>query len=340
MDRLRDLFRSYFPATRYDSERLGPTELPSDIFNDLRNTPLHRETQPIGNHEDTELEGLPHHLDQNNRDIFGQSQHPQTFGSIGREFEDAFHQMDSMFKNFFGVDPSFDYIQGDPPMGGLDNREGKSLREKMLDDGNENSPFQHEDSHPGGFLFKFHTPFFKDIWQSPFHRGESPFDNHASGKDGKLEDKDLDNDYNSGVHSIDDILDSEVPHKSNNQSLFGFGGNLPSNGMSSIFKYSTVTKKVNPDGSVETTSRKRDSDGNEEVVVSRNLGEQTHTVTSKKNNQGEEEKIENFTNMDENDLETFDEKWKQKSQKNPRDMFIAPGKNDLRDFASWWKPKL
>ena len=90
MDRLRDLFRSYFPATRYDSERLGPTELPSDIFNDLRNTPLHREAQPIGNHEDTELEGLPHHLDQNNRDIFGQSQHPQTFGSIGREFEDHF----------------------------------------------------------------------------------------------------------------------------------------------------------------------------------------------------------------------------------------------------------
>jgi len=339
MDRLRDLFRSYFPASRYDSARLGPNELPRDILNDLKNTPVNREAQPTGNYEDTDLEDLPHYFDQNNRDFFGDSQHPQTFGDIGREFEDVFHQMDSIFKNFFGADPGFDYIQGSPPME-LDDRKGKSLKEKMLDDGDDNSPFQHEDGHPGGLLFKFHTPFFRDIWQSPFHRGEeSPFDGQAD--HGKLEDKDLDNDYDTGVHSIDDILDPQSPHKSNNQSLFGFGGSLPSSGMSSTFKYSTITKKVNPDGSVETTSRKRDSDGNEEVVVSRNLGDQTHTVTSKKNNNGEEEKIENFTNMDENDLETFDEKWKQKSQKSPRDMFIAPEKNDLSDlFSSWWKPKL
>jgi len=326
---LLDLFRSYFPASRYGNERLGPNDLPSDVLDDLRNAQQNEQAQQrsdINGDADTY-----YHSDPDNRDFLSEdSPNFQMFHNIDREFEDAFQQMDSMFKNFFGAGPSVEFFGGDQPIES-ENSEERSLRDKMLDkDENSNAvlPFQ-QDDHSHGFSFRFHSPFFRDMWQSPFHR-EREFDNQGDGNVGKLGDEDLDNNMSSP--SIESILDSQVPRGSNDQSIFGFGGELPSSGVTSAFKYSTVTRKLNPDGSVETTSKKRDSDGNEEVVVSRNMGEQTHTVTSKKNNRGEVEKVEDFINMDENDLKTFDEKWDRKSEESPRDM------SEL--FSSWWKPKL
>ena len=322
---LFDLFRSYFPANR--NEQLRPNDLPNDVSNDLRN---HSTNVP--------------HMPENNHGCMSKDIFPgESFYDIDREFQNAFHQMDSMFKTFFGNDPSFDYFQGDPSIES-DNGKEKSLREKMFDDSEENSmvvsPFQDEDHHSNRFIFKFHAPMFRNLWQSPFDR---QMDDNL----GRNEDQDLDKEYESGTHSIDEILNSENRNRSNDQSPYGLGDNLPSSGFSSAFKYSTTTKKINPDGTVETTSRKCDSDGNEEVVVSRCYGEQTHTVTNKKNQTGEEEKIESFINMDQNDLETFDEKWDDRSKKGPRDMRIVPEQNDipimknLSDiFSSWWKPKL
>lgn len=42
----------------------------------------------------------------------------------------------------------------------------------------------------------------------------------------------------------------------------------------------------------------RDGEGNEEVTVTRSIGDQSHSVTIKKDKSGVEEKIENFNNID------------------------------------------
>lgn len=49
---------------------------------------------------------------------------------------------------------------------------------------------------------------------------------------------------------------------------------------------------------VEQRKTVRDGEGNEEVTVTRSIGDQSHSVTIKKDKSGVEEKIENFNNID------------------------------------------
>lgn len=50
---------------------------------------------------------------------------------------------------------------------------------------------------------------------------------------------------------------------------------------------------------IEERRVSRDSAGNEETTVTRSLGDQSHTVTTRKNSAGEEEVVQNFANLDE-----------------------------------------
>lgn len=359
---LLDLFRSYFPAFPR-VERLGANDLPQEILDDFR-----KEAAKYPSSEQRDDDHV-------HRDF-----HQGSFNDVEREFENAFNQMDRMFQSFFGGGRMFggfphepipgpddgeengnffggphiefhfgddhDDVDGDVdfPHGELPGNSKKSLREKMLDgDGGSDmivSPFQGEEHmQKGGFGFNFGTPFFGNFRQSPFGRQR---DGHSD----ENEDQDLDKQFENGSSSIDEIINSQKPHEDKELSLFRFGGNEPVTG-SNFFKSSSVTRKMNPDGSIETISKKRDSEGNEEIVTSRVIGERTHTVTSKKNNTGEEEKIESFVNMDENDLEEFEKKWNKKFDKGLRGQMIAPEQHDasivgnLPDlFSSWWKPKL
>lgn len=334
---LLDYFKSYFPSSRFEASwRLGPNELPPNVHNDFENS---RQSHPHLNRDQGGDEDIHFEF--------------RTFHDIDQEFQEAFQQMDNMFKGFFGGGHSFgfNFPPGHhsfelPSPEGLDVDTDmnygaeKSLRDKMLDCDNGNSsnttPFHHhhheDESRNDDGILSFPSPFFGNMFPFNSH-GRSLMDEPRIPE--KLGDQDLDNDLDSP--SLDRILDSQSPQ----QPIDIFGNRAPSNHMSSAFKFSTITKKVNPDGSIETTSRKRDSEGNEEVTVTRNLGDQSHTTISKKNSAGEEEKVENFVNMEESDMEEFESKWKGGRQnRNPRDLLMPPDR-DVKDwFSSFWKPKL
>jgi hypothetical protein len=53
------------------------------------------------------------------------------------------------------------------------------------------------------------------------------------------------------------------------------------------------------DGSVEEHRTVRDTNGNEETTVTRQIGDKKHTITTKKAKDGSEEQTENIINMDE-----------------------------------------
>ncbi|OXU30887.1 hypothetical protein TSAR_002608 [Trichomalopsis sarcophagae] len=64
-----------------------------------------------------------------------------------------------------------------------------------------------------------------------------------------------------------------------------------------------------PDGSMEERRTVRDSDGNEEIKITRQIGDKMHTIITKRAKDGSEVKSEDIVNMDENELRGFDEKW-------------------------------
>lgn len=55
------------------------------------------------------------------------------------------------------------------------------------------------------------------------------------------------------------------------------------------------------DGSVEQHKTVRDSEGNEETTVTRQIGDKVHTVVSKRAKDGTEEKTEDIVNMNESE---------------------------------------
>lgn len=66
--------------------------------------------------------------------------------------------------------------------------------------------------------------------------------------------------------------------------------------------FSKSTTKVcvrNPDGTIEQKQIVRDSEGNEETVITRRCGDKTHTVITRKDKNGVETKIEDFSHAGE-----------------------------------------
>lgn len=57
-----------------------------------------------------------------------------------------------------------------------------------------------------------------------------------------------------------------------------------------------------PDGTVEQHKTVRDSEGNEEITVTRQIGDKKYTVVTKKDKTGAETKIEDLYNMDESEF--------------------------------------
>lgn len=63
----------------------------------------------------------------------------------------------------------------------------------------------------------------------------------------------------------------------------------------------SVKKEIirNPDGTIEKKQVIRDSKGNEETIVSREIGDKRYVVTTKKDKNGVETKSEDLFNIDE-----------------------------------------
>lgn len=66
-----------------------------------------------------------------------------------------------------------------------------------------------------------------------------------------------------------------------------------------------------PDGTTEIHKTVRDSSGNEETVVTRQMGDKQYTVTVRTDKEGRQETCEEFINMDEQELPKFKDYWSQ-----------------------------
>ncbi|KAF6201151.1 hypothetical protein GE061_005598 [Apolygus lucorum] len=85
----------------------------------------------------------------------------------------------------------------------------------------------------------------------------------------------------------------------------------------SFFGQSSFSKTIHgPDGRVEHHKTFKSSDGTEQTVVTRQFGDQSYSVTVKKNKDGSTERTEDFVNMNEDDLNKFDQLWGGPERKN------------------------
>ncbi|XP_015603977.1 HCLS1-associated protein X-1 [Cephus cinctus] len=86
------------------------------------------------------------------------------------------------------------------------------------------------------------------------------------------------------------------------------------------FGKSIITRSIRrPDGTMEQHRTVKDSEGNEETTVTRQIGDKTHTVVTKLDKNGIQTTTENLVNIDENELKDFEKKWSIQPQ--PRNDF-------------------
>lgn len=327
-----EYFKQLFNLNR--KENIGPNEIPRDIEDDILTS--RRNQHP---HVDTDI-SLSTHDHQNNTES---------------EFNRMFREFENIFRGMFSEQPSIRYKfleYHDKEKDENTSDEPKSLRERMLGGGDEGSdaieeiitPFNEAPDRHENNILGFGPPnsIFGHFFNFPFgHNQYHP----------PQEDRDLDEDVTSGKQSLDDILQNDRTEHARDDTFFhpflwdGLDpGDKKGGDFRGAFKYSTITKKYNPDGSVEIHSSKKDSSGNEETTVSRTLGDQTHTVINKTSKNGEQETKEDFVNMHENELKQFDDKWKS-NQESPRSKLLVPNDENSKIsnsdfFSSWWKPKL
>lgn len=281
---LSDFFRSLFGPFK---QKLGPSEFPSNIQKDFEE--LYGWQEPPMNPEGW----IVHHWLEDDLEF--------SEGELFQEFEQTFQ---NFFEGFpFDVTPQ---IQGSPgihlpPDLSLQEHisEGpESLRERMLKGSNSSSEldkFQCEElPNDSKVVDRFHSfgplSLFKDLFRIPFHVTPDP---------NEKVDRDLDNEVEMGTQSLDDILSQR-----NDPNILQ--GNVP---QSSLSSFSSVTTVINSNGVTEKRTTKKNSNGREEVMVTRQIGDQTHTIIHRKDGNGNEETQEDLVNIDGDDLPDFDKKW-------------------------------
>ncbi|XP_011639512.1 uncharacterized protein LOC105428751 [Pogonomyrmex barbatus] len=83
-----------------------------------------------------------------------------------------------------------------------------------------------------------------------------------------------------------------------------------------------------PDGTIEKKRMIRDTEGNEETIISKQIGDKKHVITIKKDKNGIETKSEDFINMDESELKDFIQK---------REVPIQNSHDSTSDHFPWEK---
>ncbi|XP_063989853.1 HCLS1-associated protein X-1 [Diachasmimorpha longicaudata] len=114
--------------------------------------------------------------------------------------------------------------------------------------------------------------------------------------DGKVDPKDLSRVWSGGLSEPEEQL---TPSTSLNPFKYrSFGQSIVSQ---------TIRR---PDGSIEEKRTTKDNAGNTETIIKHRMGDKTHTVVIKRDENGVETQTENFENMDPNELTNFDRDWK------------------------------
>lgn len=195
--------------------------------------------------------------------------------SLFTEPRDLFHHFEEIFRNLGMIE--FPAIEGIPEgtiEGDTDANRNQSPRDNMLRE-------PEEPSHRQGSPFSFGR-----FWGSPYSQMEQPSIKLDTDLDEKV--------AKSGLDSILKRDEQQRPM--------------------SVFRSVQVTKVKRPDGTIEEKKVVRDGEGHEETVITRSMHDQSHSITTRKGPEGTEETIENFTNLDEDELPKFDRNWFEKDQ--------------------------
>ncbi|XP_036146318.1 uncharacterized protein LOC105834259 isoform X2 [Monomorium pharaonis] len=104
----------------------------------------------------------------------------------------------------------------------------------------------------------------------------------------------------------------------------------------------SIRKKIihRPDGTIEKKQIIRDSEGNEETIISKEADGKTYVVTVKKDRNGIETKTENLMNMDESELKNFTQKWESSLKNNTNDGHMDDGNDghgSILNYFPWEK---
>ncbi|XP_048583384.1 uncharacterized protein LOC5503433 isoform X2 [Nematostella vectensis] len=226
------------------------------------------------------------------------------------DMPDMFAEMEEMFNNFFqgfgpngGLTPP-EFFSG-PGIGGMISppgdghsgetesiTQGESLRDRMLkhpqqgSGSHENqspSPNKETEKPPGSGL---PHSWFGDFWNLPFGGTSQPQDNI---------DKDFDSELEKGEQTLDDIL--KPGHRPKLQSP-----------LRSFSSSSSITS-FNSNGKSESKVTRRDSRGNEEVIITRQLGDRKHIIRHFVDETGSRQIEENFVNMNSDNFQEFEDSW-------------------------------
>jgi len=260
-----DFIRQFFE--RRPEHVVGPTGLPKDIEDDLWK----------------------------NKSYNPQEDYHQQWNSdvhIDKEFEQMFQNMNNIFRDLLHDTPKIEFhydFQDKNNVGENEKEEKKSLREKMLKEDerrqqniipfDDHGSYQLEDEHS---FFKFpRGSLFGGLFNFPsLNEGMSRGRSEAMIPQ---EDQDFDEDVRNGTHSLDDILqNNKIPNERSCDDTFSHPLFLwdrltekdgEKDNFKSAFQFSSTVRKVGPDGSIEVKSSRRDSQGNEEVTVTRSIGD-------------------------------------------------------------------
>lgn len=188
----------------------------------------------------------------------------------------------------------------------------------------------------GGFFDQFNDDS-STIFALPEPPGHS---NHRSGNN--LRDQILQREFDSIDNRENPIkADQDLDGKINKESLVKFWQDPSSRQIESIiqpekksctgfnFSGSLSSTRIitRGDGTVEKHQTFKDNQGNEKTVVRRQIGDKVHELIKNRDKSGIESTTENFINMNENEITTFNDNWKADNDKNsqtdfgPRNLF-------------------
>ncbi|XP_020608069.1 uncharacterized protein LOC110046716 isoform X2 [Orbicella faveolata] len=315
MVKLTDIFRSLFGAPK---EQLGTNDLPRDIQEDLEN--LYGRRQDL-NYWQPELPAIREEWRLFNDQPLELGDHEDYFhsreGDFLQEFEQMFHNIFRGFQFDFNPPaqdlPTIDLLPDNLPSEMSEEnfpKDSGSLRERMLkgpDSSLDSENFKDEDDNKSEG-FPLFPPFslFSDLWKLPPFSGlrcpDERVDRAQADKvlngprlslfccdTGSIQD--LDNEVEMGTHSLDEILAAKDEGQ--------MSQHVPCFSSSSSFSSVTI---VDSNGVTEKRTTRRDSSGNEEVTITRRIGDQTRTVTRRKDNHGHEETQVDTVNIDKDDI--------------------------------------
>ncbi|XP_046354655.2 HCLS1-associated protein X-1-like isoform X1 [Haliotis rufescens] len=226
-----------------------------------------------------------------------------------KQMDSLNQQMEEMFKQFGAVDfPSV--LPGEPSGPAVTQKPRDKMLKPGQSEGSPASPSLEDQPRldaPSLFRRFFTVPRFGQIQQE------------------EKVDKDLDNDVEG--KDLSKILSPMQPER---RGMFPHGP-----GIFSHHGSVSITTIRGADGKLEQRKTVIDSDGNEETTVTRQVGDKSHTIRTKKDEFGVVEENQTMKNIDKDDLTSFDEQWQNKGRQptDPRDTMVIP-KSDSDETRS------